>query len=135
MSLRANALTWLPRMIDSFFAFVEIKHIQKRLLLRRSKFNRPAMVILESGQHLFASSRDISKRGIGLSHEGELPRGKLQIKIDLGDGRCLQIRARLVWCRQTDDNSYISGAEFLAVPRVSLPVMRLDNQVMRSAVT
>jgi hypothetical protein len=134
MPLRANALTWLPRMIDSLFGFVEIKHIQKKLLARRSNFARPAMVLLESEQPLFAWTRDISRNGIGLLHERELPQGKLQIKIDLGDGRCVQIRARLVWCHQTDQKSYISGAEFLTVPSVIGSAIRFDNQVMRSAV-
>jgi hypothetical protein len=88
------------------------------------------MVILESGDRLFVRSRDISKRGIGLSHKRALPLGPLKMNVDVGGGGYVQIRAHILWCRQLHDNSYISGARFLAAPTVHAPVGS-DEQMIR----
>jgi PilZ domain len=101
-----------------------------RQRLRRARFSRPAMVILENGEHLFASSRDISKRGIGLSHEHVLPLGKLKMNVDVGGGRYMQVRAKILWSRQLAEGQYISGGEFLAVPKVLPTTDRRGSRVV-----
>jgi PilZ domain len=106
---------------DRLAAWAWAKHVEKVLSKRRTRFRRNALVIHESGDRFYATSRDISKAGIGLSHEVALPLGKVRISMDVGNGRSMKVQARLAWCQQQDDGSYISGVEFLAVPVVHLP--------------
>ena len=133
MSLELLGFRWFPifpRSIESAGA----NRIKAKRSPRRSRYSKPVLVILDNGDRLFASSRNISKGGIGLSHEVELPLGNVQINVDVGAGRYMHVRARLVWCRQVADDSYISGAQFLSAPIVCTPLVRLDSQPVRSAV-
>jgi len=97
MAQLLRAFRRLLSAIEGLIGLTWEKRLQKRLLFRRSRFSRPAMVILESGDRLFACSRNISKRGIGLSHEHALPLGKLRIHVDLDGGRYMQICAKIRW--------------------------------------
>jgi PilZ domain len=90
------------------------------------------MIILESGDRLFAHSRDISTGGIGLSHSRALPLGPLKMNVDMGGEGYMHIRATIVWCRRICDKSYISGGEFLAPPAMHAPAWS-DEQVVRGA--
>ena len=116
-----HSLQRLTDAYDRLAAWAWEKHIEKILSTRRTRFRRDALVIHESGDRFYATSRDISKGGIGLSHDVALPLGKVRISMDVGNGRSMKAQARLAWCQQQDDGSYISGVEFLAVPVVHLP--------------
>ena len=124
MSLGAQAVERLQDAVQGWLNVAAAVPPRKRTAVRRCRFTRPAMIILQNGDRLFATSRNISKGGIGLSHDRPLPLGKLKVNVDLDDNRYIQIRANILWCRQLADNSYISGGEFLLMPRADAKVVR-----------
>jgi hypothetical protein len=134
MSVGFRAFRWLPTIVATLIESARANRMGNKRSPRRARLSRPAMVILENGERLFASSRNISKGGIGLSHECELPVGNVRINVDLGGGRYMHVRARLLWCRRGDDNSCISGAQFLSAPIMCTPTGRSDSEVAHPAV-
>ncbi|HEY1600928.1 MAG TPA: PilZ domain-containing protein [Pirellulales bacterium] len=121
--IRPYAIQRLTSAYDRLAARAWEKHVHHILSTRRIRFRRDALLIHESGDRFYVLSRDISKGGLGLAHDREMPAGKVRISVDVGNGRAMKAPARLVWCRQSEDGSYVSGIEFLAVPIVHMSIV------------
>jgi hypothetical protein len=132
MSPGLRAFRRLRSLVAGFKEPTDEARLGKRRSASRSCLSRPAMIILESGDRLFARSRDISTGGIGLSHGRALPLGPMKMNVDMGGEGYMQIRAKILWCRQLCEKSYISGGEFLAPPAMHAPAWS-DEPVVRSA--
>lgn len=66
-----------------------------------------------------AFTREISRTGIGLVHDGALDLGEIGLVIHDGSAEPVQLRVELLWCRPSGDGWYISGGRFLTPDQAS----------------
>ena len=73
---------------------------------------RPVL-ITTAGARCFGLSREISRGGIGLMHQANLPLVHCSLVISLADASVSRIPIRMVWCRPLAEGWFTSGAQFL----------------------
>jgi len=72
----------------------------------------PAEVVTSRGSTIPAMTREISRFGIGLLHQGSLPPGEVTVKM-ASDTREYKYLVRLEWCSACQNGMFISGGQFL----------------------
>lgn len=97
--------------VDQLFPEVGERRSEDRL-----PFCQPMTLYFEDSPAPVAGLiRDISHRGIGLSHDVPVDLAEAVIRIPDRDGKTLCARILILWCREAARHCYLSGGEFLEV--------------------
>ncbi len=84
----------------------------------RLEFSVPAELTTLRGNTVSVMTREISRFGIGLLHNGIVPLGEVTVRM-ASDTREFEYRVQLEWCRPCEGGMYISGGRFLSQTRKS----------------
>jgi len=69
------------------------------------------------GDPLAGRLRNISRHGVGLSHDRRLERGLVLLELNIENGEPLRFIADLLWCELQDSGRYYSGGKILELVR------------------
>ena len=84
----------------------------------RLELSVPAELLTPRGNTVSVMTREISRFGIGLLHNGIVPLGEVTVRM-ASDTREFEYRVQLEWCRPCEGGMYISGGRFISQTRKS----------------
>jgi hypothetical protein len=77
---------------------------------------RPISIRMD-GHDYSAFTRDVSDSGIGLVHNFKVKLDEVEISIPSKHGWFVRVRTQIVWCRNCDEEWYVSGGRFIGLTR------------------
>jgi hypothetical protein len=75
---------------------------------------------LVRGASTEAHVRDLSSRGVGVAHHGQLPSSLVLLTCDASDGTALAVVVDLRWSHNLGAGDFLSGGEFIEVTNADL---------------
>jgi hypothetical protein len=87
--------------------------VERRSKVRYPYFNPGSLTMSgDPSRRLSVFTRDLSRNGVGLLHNMDLPLESALLTMARSQGEEVILPIRIAWCRRSGDGWFISGSEF-----------------------
>ncbi len=80
--------------------------------VERLELTIPAEIVTSRGNTIAAVTREVSRLGVGLLHNGAIPLEEVTVRI-ASDTREFEYRVKLEWCKPCVNGMFMSGGRFV----------------------